>query len=150
MVLSAFHEWARCALWPKGNSLSWNSMPASSARKSATRPEISARRLVRTTSLSWLFLRRISSAYSSGLSGIFASRWHRLPAARMPLEEKAVPPPGLSVFSRSRTCAPFLAATRAAIMPHPPAPMTMISVTIESKCCTGPPNKGCLLMYEKC
>ncbi len=43
----------------------------------------------------------------------------------MPLEEKAVLPPGLSVFSNSRTETPFPAATRAAIIPHPPAPTTI-------------------------
>ena len=45
----------------------------------------------------------------------------------MPLEEKAVLPPGLSVFSNSRTETPLAAATKAAIMPHPPAP-TMIEL----------------------
>src|SRR5262249_45441938 len=47
--------------------------------------------------------------------------------SRIPLEEKAVSPPGLSVFSSNSTRVPFLAATSAAISPHPPAPMTMIS-----------------------
>ena len=58
----------------------------------------------------------------------------------MPLDENAVPPPGLSVFSSNSTRAPFLAATSAAMSPHPPAPMTMISGS--TFCMYPPKNTG--------
>ena len=70
MVLSSFQEWARRALWPKTNSPTLKSMQATSAKKSATAPETSVRRLVRGTSLSLLFLPKMSLAYCSGLSSI--------------------------------------------------------------------------------
>src|SRR5687767_873970 len=65
----------------------------------------------------------------------------------MPLEEKAVPPPGLSVFSSNSTREPLLAATSAAISPHPPAPMTMMS---RSTFCMEPPITRCRLSAGSC
>src|SRR6188768_873129 len=74
---------------------------------------------------------------------MFNSRCRRLPAARMPLDENAVPPPGLSVFSSNNTRAPFLAATSDAMSPHPPAPMTMMSGSMFCICSNLQPGPQC-------
>jgi hypothetical protein len=69
-------------------------------------------------------------------------RWNLDPADRIPREEKAVLPPGLSVFSSSRTDIPSPAATKAAIMPHPPAPTIIkLLASASESAMTFPPSQ---------